>query len=116
MFAGCWDKDIWSWDKESEVPGRKYKGHADFVKAILCTTIGGKNVGHRFQNLKASLLIIVVPHIRWCRCKDHSLGHGNGRATTYSPRQDRNHDGNTRLRSRSRRKYWEGGYVGVLEQ
>lgn len=52
MFAGCWDKDIWSWDKESKLPGRRYKGHSDFVKTILCATIGGKDVGIPIQSLR----------------------------------------------------------------
>ncbi|TVY84133.1 putative WD repeat-containing protein [Lachnellula suecica] len=43
VFAGCWDKDIWSWDRESRAVERKYKGHSDFVKVIICATIGGKD-------------------------------------------------------------------------
>ncbi|KAF4626288.1 hypothetical protein G7Y89_g11871 [Cudoniella acicularis] len=43
VFAGCWDKDIWSWDRESRAVDRKYKGHSDFVKAILFARIGGKD-------------------------------------------------------------------------
>ncbi|QSZ34543.1 hypothetical protein DSL72_006137 [Monilinia vaccinii-corymbosi] len=41
VFAGCWDKQIWSWDRETKVPGRKFKGHSDFVKAIVCVNIEG---------------------------------------------------------------------------
>lgn len=44
VFAGCWDKDIWSWDVESSRPGRKFSGHSDFVKAVVCTTISGKAI------------------------------------------------------------------------
>jgi hypothetical protein len=44
VFAGSWDKDIWSWDRETRAVGRRYKGHSDFVKTILCTRIGGKDV------------------------------------------------------------------------
>ncbi|RDL38491.1 Uncharacterized protein BP5553_02831 [Venustampulla echinocandica] len=43
VFAGCWDKEIWSWDRESRVIGRRYKGHSDFIKAIICAKIGGKD-------------------------------------------------------------------------
>ncbi|KAI2632387.1 WD40 repeat-like protein [Hypoxylon sp. NC1633] len=43
VFAGSWDKDIWSWDLESETPGRKYSGHSDFVKAIVPAKLGGKD-------------------------------------------------------------------------
>ncbi|KAI0452867.1 WD40-repeat-containing domain protein [Xylaria acuta] len=43
VFAGSWDKNIWSWDLESKAPGRKYSGHTDFVKAIVCAKIGSKD-------------------------------------------------------------------------
>ncbi|KAI1499766.1 WD40-repeat-containing domain protein [Biscogniauxia marginata] len=42
LFAGSWDKDIWSWDVTTKTPGRKYSGHTDFVKAVVCTKISGK--------------------------------------------------------------------------
>jgi hypothetical protein len=45
VFAGSWDKDIWSWDRETRALGRRYKGHSDFVKTVLCARIGGKDVG-----------------------------------------------------------------------
>lgn len=41
LFAGCWDKEIWSWDLASGVAGRRYRGHSDFVKHIVATRIGG---------------------------------------------------------------------------
>ncbi|KAI1869458.1 hypothetical protein JX265_006548 [Neoarthrinium moseri] len=44
IFAGSWDKHIWTWDVSSKAPGRKYSGHSDFVKAILCANLGGKDV------------------------------------------------------------------------
>lgn len=44
IFAGSWDKDIWTWDVASKKPGRKLSGHSDFVKAIICTKIGGKDI------------------------------------------------------------------------
>ncbi|RYP68839.1 hypothetical protein DL771_006457 [Monosporascus sp. 5C6A] len=43
VFAGSWDKDIWSWDRSSKAPGRKYSGHTDFVKAVVCARISGKD-------------------------------------------------------------------------
>ncbi|KAI0975003.1 WD40-repeat-containing domain protein [Xylaria arbuscula] len=43
VFAGSWDKDIWSWDLETRAPGHKYSGHTDFVKAITCVKIGSKD-------------------------------------------------------------------------
>lgn len=42
LFAGAWDKAVWSWDLASRAPGRKYVGHSDFVKAVVCARIGGK--------------------------------------------------------------------------
>lgn len=47
IFAGCWDKDIWSWDLETKLPGKKFKGHTDFVKTIICAQVGGKDVSIR---------------------------------------------------------------------
>lgn len=44
IFAGSWDKDIWTWDVTSKVPGRKLSGHSDFVKAVVTAKIGGKDV------------------------------------------------------------------------
>lgn len=44
IFAGCWDKDIWSWDIESSKPGRRYTGHSDFVKAVVCARISDRDV------------------------------------------------------------------------
>ncbi|KAF7549877.1 hypothetical protein G7Z17_g6102 [Cylindrodendrum hubeiense] len=44
VFAGSWDKDIWSWDIESSRLVRKFSGHSDFVKAVVCATISGKDV------------------------------------------------------------------------
>ncbi|KAL2149402.1 hypothetical protein VTH82DRAFT_8053 [Thermothelomyces myriococcoides] len=44
LFAGSWDKNIWSWDLNSKAPGRKYVGHTDFVKALTCATVGGKDL------------------------------------------------------------------------
>ncbi|KAI3340472.1 WD40-repeat-containing domain protein [Ustulina deusta] len=43
VFAGSWDKDIWSWNLETKAPGRKYSGHTDFVKTIICAKIGSKD-------------------------------------------------------------------------
>ncbi|XXG97720.1 DNA polymerase alpha accessory factor Mcl1 [Hypoxylon texense] len=43
LFAGSWDKDIWSWDLATKKPGRKYSGHSDFVKAVVTTKLGGKD-------------------------------------------------------------------------
>lgn len=39
MFSGCWDKSIWSWDVKTRKPGRRYLGHTDFVKTIICPAV-----------------------------------------------------------------------------
>lgn len=44
MYAGSWDKEIWSWDVETGRPGRKFSGHSDFVKTLLYTTLGDKEI------------------------------------------------------------------------
>ncbi|KAF4990044.1 hypothetical protein FGRMN_8708 [Fusarium graminum] len=44
VFAGSWDKDIWSWDIETAKVGRKFSGHTDFVKTILCANVSGKHL------------------------------------------------------------------------
>ncbi|GAP83866.1 putative WD repeat-containing protein [Rosellinia necatrix] len=43
VFAGSWDKDVWSWDLETKALSRKFSGHADFVKAVICARIGSKD-------------------------------------------------------------------------
>ncbi|KAF9870531.1 WD repeat protein [Colletotrichum karsti] len=44
LFAGSWDKTVWSWDISTRKPTRRYDGHSDFVKAIVCGKIGDKHV------------------------------------------------------------------------
>ena len=44
LFAGSWDKNVWSWDLTLRTPGRKYVGHSDFVKAVVCARAGGKEL------------------------------------------------------------------------
>lgn len=44
LFAGCWDKSIWSWSTSTKHPSRRYSGHTDFVKAVLCLQIAHTNV------------------------------------------------------------------------
>ncbi|RGP75898.1 transcriptional repressor rco-1 [Fusarium sporotrichioides] len=44
VFAGSWDKDIWSWDVETGKPGRKFSGHSDFIKTVICATISVKHI------------------------------------------------------------------------
>lgn len=44
VFAGSWDKDIWSWDVQSSKLLRKLSGHSDFVKSLISTEISGKHI------------------------------------------------------------------------
>lgn len=44
MFAGCWDKSIWSWDVTTKELKTRYQGHTDFVKTVLCQRIGGRDL------------------------------------------------------------------------
>jgi len=40
VFAGCWDKTIWSWGVVSRKAKNRYQGHTDFVKAVVCPKVG----------------------------------------------------------------------------
>ncbi|MCJ1307354.1 hypothetical protein MMC25_001000 [Agyrium rufum] len=45
IYAGCWDKSIWSWStRDRTKKTRLLRGHSDFVKCVLCVSIGGKEV------------------------------------------------------------------------
>ncbi|KAI9792756.1 MAG: hypothetical protein M1835_007667 [Candelina submexicana] len=44
IYAGCWDKAIWSWDINTRAPRRKYVGHSDFVKASLYVKLGEREL------------------------------------------------------------------------
>ena len=44
VFAGSWDKSIWSWNRATRAPQRRYIGHSDFVKALLCIRVNGADV------------------------------------------------------------------------
>lgn len=43
VFAGSWDKDVWSWNLETRALGRKYSGHTDFVKTVICARLDSKD-------------------------------------------------------------------------
>jgi hypothetical protein len=85
VFAGCWDKDIWSWDRENRAPGRRYKGHSDFVKVVICAKIGGKDVRATSTNCVTALILPDSPLCRR-RFENHGLGYSNWRPPTYSAR------------------------------
>ncbi|KAL2359915.1 hypothetical protein RJZ56_007228 [Blastomyces dermatitidis] len=44
IFAGCWDKTIWSWDVASRTLRQRYKGHADFVKTVVSQRLDGEDL------------------------------------------------------------------------
>lgn len=44
LFAGCWDKTVWSWDVASGQPQQKYEGHADFVRAVMSARLQGEDL------------------------------------------------------------------------
>jgi WD40 domain-containing protein len=44
IFAGSWDKSVWSWDLTTRKPLRRYDGHADFVKSIVTGRLGSRDV------------------------------------------------------------------------
>lgn len=43
LFAGSWDKSIWSWDLATGQQGRKYTGHTDFVKTVVCARLSSSS-------------------------------------------------------------------------
>lgn len=76
VFAGCWNKDIWSWNRKTRALGRLYKGHSDFVKTVICCKLGGKDVSTSVSFVFAVLTNIDLD-IRWCRFEDYCLGYYN---------------------------------------
>ncbi|KAL8364994.1 hypothetical protein RB595_004011 [Gaeumannomyces hyphopodioides] len=47
LFAGSWDKSIWSWDLATGQQGRKYTGHTDFVKTVVCARLSSGSSSSR---------------------------------------------------------------------
>lgn len=44
IFAGSWDRNVWSWNVTSQKLARTYVGHSDFVKAVTCAYLGDKHI------------------------------------------------------------------------
>ncbi|CAG8142843.1 unnamed protein product [Penicillium olsonii] len=44
LFAGCWDKAIWSWDTATGQQRQKYEGHNDFVRAVTSARLRGEDL------------------------------------------------------------------------
>jgi len=40
IYAGCWDKTIFSWSAKSKKQLHRFQGHADFVKCVLWAKLG----------------------------------------------------------------------------
>lgn len=43
LFAGCWDKSVWSWDVATRKPLTRYAGHNDFVKSVRCARLSSSS-------------------------------------------------------------------------
>lgn len=43
LFAGCWDKIVWSWDSATGEPRQKYEGHNDFVRTVTSVRLRGED-------------------------------------------------------------------------
>jgi WD40 repeat protein len=62
LFAGCWDKAIWSWDTATGQPRQKYEGHADFVRSVTSARLLGDDL---LISGGADAQILVVQYRKW---------------------------------------------------
>jgi WD40 repeat protein len=44
VYAGCWDKSVWSWTLSTGKLAQRFQGHSDFVKAVLPFTLQDKEI------------------------------------------------------------------------
>ncbi|KAL3467642.1 WD40-repeat-containing domain protein [Aspergillus heterothallicus] len=44
LFAGSWDKSVWSWDVKTTQTKLRYEGHTDFVRAVASTRLNGQDL------------------------------------------------------------------------
>ena len=56
LFAGCWDKSIWSWSLSSRQTLLRYRGHTDFVKCLI--TLKLKNTEVIFSGAADASIIV----------------------------------------------------------
>ncbi|KAI9785508.1 MAG: hypothetical protein M1839_009249 [Geoglossum umbratile] len=86
IFAGSWDKLIWSWDLETREVLKKYSGHSDFVKAVLCFTLSSGRELLVSGGADASITVWDVSS----GAKLHTLkGHARGvQALAFNPFED----------------------------
>ena len=48
VFASCWDKTIWCWNKDTRKQHHRFVGgHSDFVKCIICCKLTSHNDGSK---------------------------------------------------------------------
>lgn len=90
VYAGCWDKSVWSWTLSTGKLAKRYQGHSDFIKAVLPFSLQNKEV---MVSASADASIIV-----WDTAtgnKLHTLkGHTRGilalalDTTEYEPKSD----------------------------
>ncbi|KAJ8106643.1 hypothetical protein OPT61_g9402 [Boeremia exigua] len=90
VYAGCWDKTVWSWTLSTGKLSKRFQGHGDFLKAVLPLFLQDKEV---LVSASADASIIV-----WDAAtgnKLHTLkGHTRGilalalDVTDYDPKND----------------------------
>ncbi|KAL6702888.1 hypothetical protein ACN47E_000850 [Coniothyrium glycines] len=44
LFAGCWDKSVWTWSLTTRKPAKRFQGHTDFVKAVITFILQGREI------------------------------------------------------------------------
>jgi len=44
VYAGCWDKSVWSWTLSTRKLAKRFQGHSDFIKAVLPFTLQDKEI------------------------------------------------------------------------
>ncbi|KAH8704024.1 WD40-repeat-containing domain protein [Talaromyces proteolyticus] len=75
LFAGCWDKTVWSWGLQSKQSGQKYDGHSDFVKAVTCARINdGRHVLISGGADSKIIIFDIANGEKLHVFKDHSMG------------------------------------------
>ena len=87
IFAGSWDKSIWSWNTSTAEQQRWYKGHTDFVKTLITARVpsSGHDKPSKNDTLHNDVLIsgsTDTTVIIWSLTTGHKLhtlnGHGRG--------------------------------------
>ncbi|PWY80557.1 WD40 repeat-like protein [Aspergillus heteromorphus CBS 117.55] len=74
LFAGCWDKTVWSWDVASQAPQRRYEGHTDFVRSVASVKFDGQDVLVTGGADAQILAFNIATGQRLCTLKGHAKG------------------------------------------